>query len=64
MEIQWSRREQKTLRLISKFEAILKEEKIEITGDPKLAIYDNPWSTIPFANGRNEIQIPVRYDIE
>ena len=51
----------KTLRLISKFETILKEEGIEIAGDPKLAIYDNPWSTLPFAR-RNEIQIPVRYD--
>ncbi|MBK65123.1 MAG: heme-binding protein [Euryarchaeota archaeon] len=49
----------KTLRLISKFKKTLKEEGIEITGDPKLAIYDNPWSTLPFAR-RNEIQIPVR----
>tara|TARA_Y100000768_G_scaffold357959_1_gene313412 strand:- start:404 stop:925 length:522 start_codon:yes stop_codon:yes gene_type:complete len=49
----------KTLRLISKFKKILKEEGIEIIGDPKLAIYDNPWSTLPYAR-RNEIQIPVR----
>ena len=51
----------KTLRMISKFETILREEGIEITGDPKLAIYDNSWSTLPFAR-RNENQIPVRYD--
>jgi len=53
----------KTQRLISKFETILKEKGIEITGDPKLAIYDNPWSTLPFVR-KNEIQIPVKYNIE
>ena len=52
----------KTQRLISKFETILKEKGIEITGDPKLAIYDNPWSTLPFVR-KNEIQIPVKYNI-
>ena len=51
----------KTQRLILKFESILKDEGIEIVGDPKLAIYDNPWSTLPFA-WRNEIQIPVNFE--
>ena len=51
----------KTQRLISKFESILKEQGIEIMGEPKLAVYDNPWSTLPFAR-RNEIQIPVNFE--
>ena len=51
----------KTQRLISKFESILSDQGIEIVGDAKLAIYDNPWSTLPFAR-RNEIQIPVNFE--
>ena len=51
----------KTHRLITKIESMLEDEGIEIVGDAKLAIYDNPWSTLPFAR-RNEIQIPVKFE--
>lgn len=55
--------EAKTEKLIKKLSENLARESIEIVGPPCLAIYDNPWSTLPFQR-RNEIQIPVNFGVE
>ena len=52
--------EVKTTRLIKKLSDLLAQNSIQIAGSAKLAIYDNPWSTLPFQR-RNEIQIPIHY---
>lgn len=52
--------ELKTTRLIKKLSDLLAQNSIQVAGSPRLAIYDNPWSTLPFQR-RNEIQIPIQY---
>lgn len=50
----------KTTRLIKKLSDLLAQNSIQVAGSARLAIYDNPWSTLPFQR-RNEIQIPIYY---
>ena len=52
--------EVKTTRLIKKLSDLRAQNSIKVAGSARLAIYDNPWSTLPFQR-RNEIQIPIQY---
>lgn len=52
--------EVKTTRLIKKLSDLLGKNSLQVAGSARLAIYDNPWSTLPFQR-RNEIQIPIHY---
>ena len=45
-------------RLISKLQRLLEKEGIVVAGEPILAVYDNPTTTLPFLR-RNEILFPL-----
>ena len=48
-------------RLISKLQRLLEKEGIVVAGEPMLAVYDNPTTTLPFMR-RNEILLPIAPD--
>ena len=45
-------------RLIAKLHRLVKKEGLLASGEPILAVYDNPTSTLPFLR-RNEILLPI-----
>ena len=45
-------------RLISKLQSLLDKEGIVVAGEPILAVYDNPTTTLPFLR-RNELLLPL-----
>ena len=47
-------------RLIAKLQRLVEKEGLDVAGEPILAVYDNPTSTLPFMR-RNEILIPIDY---
>ena len=48
----------RTKKLVKKLQTLIKAEGLKQKGRPKLAVYDNPITTIPFMR-RNEIHLPV-----
>tara|TARA_Y100001970_G_scaffold183336_1_gene222976 strand:+ start:3490 stop:4017 length:528 start_codon:yes stop_codon:yes gene_type:complete len=53
-------RPSKSQRLQMKLRKLVESEGLTISGNSKLAVYDNPMSTIPFLR-RNEIHIPIEW---
>ena len=51
----------KSLRLQKKLRKLVEAEGLTTSGYAKLAVYDNPTSTLPFLR-RNEIHIPLEWD--
>ena len=49
-------------RLIAKLHRLVKKEGLLASGEPILAVYDNPTSTLPFLR-RNEILLPIEPDL-
>ncbi len=49
-------------RLIAKLQRLVKKEGLLVSGEPILAVYDNPTSTLPFMR-RNEILLPIEPDL-
>ena len=45
-------------RLIAKLLRLVEKEGLTVAGEPILAVYDNPTSTLPFMR-RNEILLPL-----
>ena len=52
----------KSLRLQNKLRKLVEAERLTTSGNAKLAVYDNPMSTLPFLR-RNEIHIPLEWDV-
>ena len=48
----------KVAKLVQRLQALVKAEGYEVSGPYRLALYDNPGTTLPF-NRRNEIHLPV-----
>ena len=48
-------------RLIAKLLRLVEKEGLTVAGEPILAVYDNPTSTLPFMR-RNEILLPIDAD--
>jgi hypothetical protein len=48
----------KVARLAQRLQALLEAEGYEVSGPFRLAVYDNPGTTLPFMR-RNEIHLPV-----
>jgi len=53
-------RPSKSLRLQKKLRNLIESEGLTTSGNAKLAVYDNPMSTIPFLR-RNEIHLPIEW---
>ena len=53
-------RPSKSLRLQKKLRKLVDEEGLSTSGNAKLAVYDNPMTTLPFMR-RNEIHIPIEW---
>ena len=50
----------KARRLMTKLQSMVDAQGLTSTGNPVLAVYDNPGTTLPFMR-RNEIHIPVEW---
>ena len=53
-------RPSKSLRLQKKLRTLIVAEGLTASGNAKLAVYDNPMSTLPFLR-RNEIHLPIEW---
>lgn len=50
----------RTNKLTQKLQNLIKAEGLKQNGNPKLAVYDNPMTTLPFTR-RNEIHLPIEW---
>ena len=50
----------RTKKLTQKLQNLIKAEGLKQNGKPKLAVYDNPMTTLPFTR-RNEIHLPIEW---
>ena len=62
LKFSWFSGSSRTKTLIKKLQKLIKTEGLKQKGDAKLAVYDNPMTTLPFAR-RNEIHIPIEWPI-
>ncbi len=62
LKFSWFSGSSRTKKLIKKLQKLIKNEDLKQRGDAKLAVYDNPMTTLPFAR-RNEIHIPIKWPI-
>ncbi len=53
-------RPSKSVRLQKKLRKLVEAEGLTTSGNAKLAVYDNPMSTLPFLR-RNEIHLPIEW---
>ena len=53
-------RPSKSLRLQKKLRTLIEAEGLTASGHARLAVYDNPMSTLPFLR-RNEIHLPIEW---
>ena len=60
LKFSWFSGDTKTKKLIQKLQDLIKIEGLKQKGNPKLAVYDNPRTTLPFAR-RNEIHLPIEW---
>ena len=51
----------KARRLMERLQSMIEEEGLVALGNPILAVYDNPGTTLPFMR-RNEIHLPIEWD--
>lgn len=54
-------RSAKARRLIERLQFMIEEEGLVALGNPILAVYDNPGTTLPFMR-RNEIHLPIEWN--
>lgn len=59
LSFSWFSGSNKTNRLIQKLKYLVEAEGLIISGNAKLAVYDNPMTTLPFMR-RNEIHLPIK----
>ena len=55
-------RPSKSQKLQKKLRKLVKSEGFTPCGSAKLAVYDNPMSTLPFLR-RNEVHLPIEWDV-
>ena len=60
LKFSWFSGNTKTKKLIQKLQDLIKIKGLKQKGTPKLAVYDNPMTTLPFAR-RNEIHLPIEW---
>ena len=58
LKFSWFAGKRRTKKLAKKLQKLVENKGLKIKGNPKLAIYDNPMTTLPFMR-RNEIHLPV-----
>lgn len=58
LKFSWFSGKVKTEKLTKKLQNYIKKEGLKPNGAPKLAVYDNPITTLPFMR-RNEIHLPI-----
>ena len=62
LKFSWFSGKKRAEKLIQKLQKLIKTEGLKQTGIPKLAVYDNPMTTLPFKR-RNEIHIPIEWPV-
>ena len=62
LKFSWFSGNKRTGKLIQKLQKLIGAEGLKQKGTPKLAVYDNPMTTLPFKR-RNEIHIPIEWPI-
>ena len=62
LKFSWFSGVNRTKKLTKKLQSLIRAEGLKQIGNPKLAIYDNPMTTLPFAR-RNEIHLPLELNI-
>ncbi len=60
LKFSWLSGSMRTKKLIEKLQTLIKVEGLKQNCCPKLAVYDNPMTTLPF-NRRNEINLPIEW---
>ena len=58
LKFSWFAGKRRTKKLANKLQKLVEDKGLKIKGNPKLAVYDNPMTTLPFMR-RNEIHLPV-----
>ena len=62
LKFSWFAGQSKTRKLIKELQNLIEIENLRGKGTPKLAIYDNPMTTLPFMR-RNEIHLPLEWPV-
>ena len=62
LKFSWFSGNKRTVKLIQKLQKFIEAEGLKQKGTPKLAVYDNPMTTLPFKR-RNEIHIPIEWPV-
>ena len=62
LKFSWFAGQTKTSKLIKELQNMIETEGLKRKGTPKLAVYDNPMTTLPFMR-RNEIHLPIEWPI-
>ena len=62
LKFSWFSGNKRTGKLIQKLQKLIGAKGLKQKGTPKLAVYDNPMTTLPFKR-RNEIHIPIEWPI-
>ncbi len=58
LKFSWFAGKRRTKKFASKLQKLVENKGLKIKGNPRLAVYDNPMTTLPFMR-RNEIHLPV-----
>ena len=58
LKFSWFAGKKRTKKLANKLQKLVESKGFKIKGNPRLAVYDNPMTTLPFMR-RNEIHLPV-----
>lgn len=58
LKFSWFSGSARTGKFIKKLQQLIKAKALKQNGSPKLAVYDNPMTTLPFMR-RNEIHLPI-----
>ena len=62
LKFSWFSGSARTKKLTQKLQDLIKAEGLKQNGNSKLAVYDNPMTTLPFAR-RNEIHLPIQWKL-
>ena len=58
LKFSWFSGSTRTGKFVNKLQTLIKAKGLKQNGSPKLAVYDNPITTLPFMR-RNEIHLPI-----
>jgi len=58
LKFSWFSGSTRTGKFVNKLQTLIKAKGLRQNGSPKLAVYDNPITTLPFMR-RNEIHLPI-----